>query len=108
MFEYLRPAYHPGRTPAPTSRRWRSEAVVKVSAWLRAQLVLAGVMGTFAGRRPWIDGRSRSFTVSRALVAAVGETIPDLSGRSSAASPRNRRRFAVTVSQPKLALMVAR
>ena len=49
-------------------------AVVKVSAWLRANLVLAGVMGTFTAvglgflRVPYF------YVV--ALVAAIGETVP--------------------------------
>src|SRR5262249_5526525 len=50
------------------------EAVVKVSAWLRAQIVLAGVMGTFAAVGLGFMGVPYFYVV--ALVAAVGETIP--------------------------------
>lgn len=50
------------------------EAVVKVSAWLRAQVMLAGVMGTFAAVGLGLMGVPYFYVV--ALVAAVGETIP--------------------------------
>src|SRR5207247_3266218 len=50
------------------------EAVLKVSAWLSAQFVLAGVMGTFAAVGLGLMG-VRFFCVV-ALVAAIGETIP--------------------------------
>ncbi len=50
------------------------EAVVKVSAWLRAQLVLAGVMGTFAAVGLGLLGEPYFYVL--ALIAAVGETIP--------------------------------
>jgi predicted PurR-regulated permease PerM len=50
------------------------EAVIKVSAWLRAQLVLAGVMGLFAAAGLWLLGVPYFYVV--ALIAAVGETIP--------------------------------
>jgi len=50
------------------------EAVTKVSAWLRAQLVLAGVMGTFAAIGLGLFGVPYFYVV--ALIAAVGETIP--------------------------------
>lgn len=50
------------------------EAVVKVSAWLRAQVLLAGVMGTFAAIGLALLGVPYFYVV--ALVAAVGETIP--------------------------------
>ena len=49
-------------------------AVVKVSAWLRAQLVLAGLMGVFAALGLGLLGEPYSYVV--ALIAAVGETIP--------------------------------
>jgi predicted PurR-regulated permease PerM len=49
-------------------------AVEKVSAWLRAQLVLAGVMGTFAAVGLGLMGEPYFYVV--ALVAAIGETIP--------------------------------
>lgn len=51
-----------------------SEAVIKVSAWLRAQVVLAGAMGTFAALGLGFMGVPYFYVV--ALVAAVGETIP--------------------------------
>jgi predicted PurR-regulated permease PerM len=49
-------------------------SVLKVSAWLRAQLVLAGVMGVCAGIGLGILGEPYFYVV--ALIAAVGETIP--------------------------------
>ena len=48
--------------------------MTKVSAWLRAQLVLAGVMGTFAAVGLGLMGEPFFYVV--ALVAAIGETIP--------------------------------
>lgn len=59
------------RAPVATAAR---EAVRKVSAWLRAQLVLAGVMGVCAGVGLALLGEPYFFVV--ALVAAAGETIP--------------------------------
>jgi predicted PurR-regulated permease PerM len=50
------------------------EAVLKVSAWLGAQFVLAGVMGTFAAVGLGLLGVPYFYVV--ALVAAIGETIP--------------------------------
>jgi len=50
------------------------EAVRKVSAWLRAQLLLAGVMGVFAGVGLWLIGEPFFYVI--ALIAAIGETIP--------------------------------
>jgi predicted PurR-regulated permease PerM len=50
------------------------EIVRKVSAWLRAQLTLAGVMGVFAAVGLGLMGEPYYYVV--ALVAAVGETIP--------------------------------
>jgi predicted PurR-regulated permease PerM len=76
------------------------EAVVKVSAWLRAQFVLAGVMGTFAAVGLGLMGVPFFYVV--ALVAAIGETIPivgPIIGGVTAIA------VAITVS-PKLALMV--
>jgi predicted PurR-regulated permease PerM len=76
------------------------EAVAKVSAWLRAQLVLAGVMGLFAAAGLWLLGVPYFYVV--ALIAAVGETIPIVGpviGGISAVA------VALTVS-PKLALPV--
>ncbi len=49
-------------------------AVMKVSAWLRAQLVLAGVMATFAAVGLGLLRVPYFYVI--ALVAAVGETIP--------------------------------
>jgi predicted PurR-regulated permease PerM len=49
-------------------------AVGKVSAWLRAQFVLAGVMGLFAAVGLGLMGEPYFYVV--ALIAAVGETIP--------------------------------
>ena len=49
-------------------------AVAKVSAWLRAQLILAGVMGICAGLG--LGLLSAPYFYVLALVAAVGETIP--------------------------------
>ena len=49
-------------------------SVRKVSAWLRAQLVLAGVMGLFAAVGLGLLGEPFFYVV--ALIAAVGETIP--------------------------------
>jgi len=76
------------------------EAVSKVSAWLRAQFVLAGVMGTFAAVGLAFMGVPYFYVV--ALIAAVGETIPIVGpviGGITAVA------VAITVS-PKLALTV--
>jgi predicted PurR-regulated permease PerM len=50
------------------------EAVLKVSAWLRAQFLLAGAMGTFTAVGLGLMGVPYFYVV--ALVAAIGETIP--------------------------------
>lgn len=50
------------------------ESVRKVSAWLRAQLTLAGVMGVFAAVGLGLMGEPYFYVI--ALIAAVGETIP--------------------------------
>ena len=50
------------------------EAVLKVSAWLRAQLTLAGVMGVFAAVGLGLMGEPYFYVI--ALIAAIGETIP--------------------------------
>jgi predicted PurR-regulated permease PerM len=74
--------------------------VAKVSAWLRAQFILAGVMGTFAAIGLGLMGVPYFYVI--ALVAAVGETIPIVGpviGGITAVA------VAITVS-PKLALMV--
>jgi predicted PurR-regulated permease PerM len=76
------------------------EAVLKVSAWLRAQFVLAGVMGTFTAIGLGLMGVPYFYVV--ALVAAIGETIPIIGpiiGGITAIT------VAVTVSA-KLAIMV--
>src|SRR5262249_10948331 len=76
------------------------EGVAKVSAWLRAQLVLAGVMGVFAAVGLGLMGEPYFYVV--ALIAAIGETIPvvgPIIGGITAVV------VAITVS-PKLALSV--
>jgi len=76
------------------------EAVTKVSAWLRAQLTLAGVMGVFAAIGLWLMGVPYFYVI--ALIAAIGETIPIVGpviGGVTAVA------VAITVS-PKLALTV--
>jgi predicted PurR-regulated permease PerM len=72
MFEYLIRFVPAGRR-ADVSTAAR-QAVTKVSAWLRAQFVLAGVMGTFAAIGLGLMGEPYFYVV--ALVAAIGETIP--------------------------------
>jgi predicted PurR-regulated permease PerM len=75
-------------------------AVERVSAWLSAQVILAGVMGTFAAVGMGLLGVPYFYVV--ALIAAVGETIPILgpiiAGVTAVA-------IAFTVS-PQLALTV--
>jgi len=98
MFDYLMRFVPAGRRSdvAMAAR----EAVSKVSAWLRAQFVLAGVMGTFAAAGLWWMGVPYFYVI--ALVAAIGETIPVIGpviGGIVAVS------VALTVS-PKLALTV--
>jgi predicted PurR-regulated permease PerM len=98
MFEYVIrfvPAGHRG--DVATAAR---EAVAKVSAWLRAQFVLAGVMGTFAAVGLGLMSVPYFYVV--ALVAAIGETIPIIGpiiGGITAVA------VALTVS-PKLAFTV--
>jgi predicted PurR-regulated permease PerM len=98
MFGYLVRFVPAGRrADVATAAR---EAVIKVSAWLRAQFVLAGVMGTFAAVGLGVMGVPYFYVV--ALVAAIGETIPivgPIIGGVTAVA------VALTVS-PKLALMV--
>jgi predicted PurR-regulated permease PerM len=63
--------------PEPTRKRFVTvarESVDKVSAWLRAQFILAGVMAAFAGVGLGLMGVPYFYVV--ALMAAVGETIP--------------------------------
>ena len=76
------------------------QAVYKVSAWLRAQFILAGVMGTFSAVGLALMGVPYFYVI--ALVAAIGETIPIVGpviGGITAVA------VAISVS-PKLALMV--
>ena len=98
MFEYLvRFVPHGRRGDVATAAR---QGVAKVSAWLRAQFILAGVMGTFAAIGLGLMGVPYFYVV--ALVAAVGETIPIVGpviGGLAAVG------VAITIS-PKLALMV--
>ena len=98
MFQYLiRFVPEQRRTDVAVAAR---EAVVKVSAWLRAQVILAGVMGTFAALGLGFMGVPYFYVV--ALVAAVGETIPivgPIIGGVTAVA------VALTAS-PKLALTV--
>jgi predicted PurR-regulated permease PerM len=98
MFEYLVRFVPAGRrADVATAAR---QAVSKVSAWLRAQLVLAGVMGTFAAIGLGLMGVPFFYVI--ALVAAIGETIPIVGpvvGGITAVA------VAITVSA-KLAVMV--
>jgi predicted PurR-regulated permease PerM len=98
MFEYVSRFIPPARRGDVANAA--REAVVKVSAWLRAQFVLAGVMGTFAAVGLFVMGVPYFYVV--ALIAAVGETIPivgPIVGGVTAVV------VALSVS-PKLALMV--
>ena len=98
MFEYL-------VRFVPLSRRGdvatvARQAVSKVSAWLRAQFILAGVMGTFSAVGLGLMGVPYFYVI--ALIAAIGETIPIVGpvvGGITAVA------VAISVS-PKLALMV--
>jgi len=98
MFEYLVRFVPLGRRgDVGTAAR---QGVAKVSAWLRAQFILAGVMGTFAAIGLGLMGVPYFYVI--ALIAAVGETIPIVGpviGGITAVA------VAITVS-PKLALMV--
>ena len=98
MFEYLVRFVPPGRrADVATAAR---QGVSKVSAWLRAQFILAGVMGTFSAVGLGLMGVPYFYVI--ALVAAIGETIPIVGpviGGVTAVA------VAITVS-PKLALMV--
>lgn len=76
------------------------ESVAKVSAWLRAQLVLAGVMGTFTAIGLGLLKVPYFYVV--ALIAAVGETIPIVGPIIAGVTA-----VAVSLSvSPKLALAV--
>jgi predicted PurR-regulated permease PerM len=72
MFEYI-VRFVPAGRRADVATAGRA-AVLRVSAWLRAQLVLAGVMGTFAAAGLWLMSVPYFYVI--ALVAALGETIP--------------------------------
>ncbi len=98
MFDYFVRFAPPARRPDLTIAA--REMVSKVSAWLRAQFVLAGVMGTFSAIGLWLMGVPYFYVI--ALVAAIGETIPIIGpviGGVTAVA------VAISVS-PKLALMV--
>jgi len=72
LFQYLtRFVPRPQREHFVTASR---EAVTKVSAWLGAQFILAGVMGTFAAIGLGLMRVPYFYVI--ALIAAVGETIP--------------------------------
>lgn len=97
MFEYLI-RFVPADRRGEAARAAR-QAVVKVSGWLQAQLILAGTMGVFATVGLWWMGVPYFYVLG--LVAAVGETIPVLGpiiGGTAAVGT------ALVVS-PKLALM---
>jgi predicted PurR-regulated permease PerM len=72
MFESLMRFVPAGRRADVTTAA--REAVIKVSAWLRAQFVLAGVMGVFVAIGLYFLGVPYFYVI--ALVAAIGETIP--------------------------------
>ncbi len=98
MFEYLVRFAPAGRRAdlAVASR----QGVAKVSAWLRAQFILAGMMGTFSAIGLGLMGVPYYYVI--ALVAAIGEMIPIVGpviGGVTAVA------VAITVS-PKLALIV--
>ena len=98
MFEYLVRFVPTNRRAdvAPAAR----QAGSTVSAWLRAQLLLAGVMGLFAAAGLGLMGVPYFYVI--ATVAAIGETIPIVGpvvGGITAVA------VAITVS-PKLAMMV--
>jgi predicted PurR-regulated permease PerM len=72
MFEYVIRFVPAGRrADVATAAR---QAVTKVSAWLRAQFLLAGVMGVTAGIGLWLMDVPYAYVI--ALIAAIGETIP--------------------------------
>jgi predicted PurR-regulated permease PerM len=98
MFEYLvRFAPAGRRSDIAVAAR---QGVAKVSAWLRAQFILAGMMGTFSAIGLGLMGVPYYYVI--ALVAAIGEMIPIVGpviGGVTAVA------VAITVS-PKLALIV--
>jgi predicted PurR-regulated permease PerM len=98
MFEYLVRFVPRGRRADLATAA--TQSVSKVSAWLRAQFILAGVMGTFAAIGLGLLGVPYFYVI--ALIAAIGETIPIVGpviGGVTAVA------VALTVS-PKLALIV--
>jgi predicted PurR-regulated permease PerM len=72
MFDYL-VRFVPAGRRADVAAAAR-DAVMKVSAWLRAQFLLAAVMGLFTAVGLGLMGVPYFYVV--ALVAALGETIP--------------------------------
>jgi predicted PurR-regulated permease PerM len=98
MFEYIvRFVPHGRRADVTVAAR---QSVEKVSAWLRAQFILAGVMGTFSAIGLGLMGVPYFYVI--ALIAAIGETIPIVGPVIGGATAVV---VALTVS-PKLALMV--
>jgi predicted PurR-regulated permease PerM len=98
MFEYISRFIPLGRRSDVSAAA--RQAVSKVSAWLRAQALLAGLMGTFVAIGLGVMGVPYFYVV--ALIAAIGETIPIVGpviGGTAAVL------VAITVS-PKLAFMV--
>ena len=98
MFDYLVRFVPAGRRGGVVTVA--RQAVIKVSAWLRAQFILAGVMGTFSAIGLGLMGVPYFYVI--ALVAAIGETIPMVGpviGGITAMA------VAISVS-PQLALMV--
>jgi len=89
--------------PEESRERFETAAqhsVQKVSAWLGAQFILAGVMGTFAAVGLALMGLPYFYVV--ALIAALGETVP-IVGPLVAGATAVIVAFSVS---PKLALMV--
>jgi len=97
MFDYFIRFVPPERRGAVSTAA--RQAVVKVSAWLQAQFVLAGTMGLFVTAGLWWMGVPYFYVL--ALVAAVGETIPVVGPIIGGIAA-----VAVSLSvSPKLALM---
>jgi len=72
LMRYVTAFVPPHQRPRVTAAA--AASVNKVSAWLRGQLILAGLMGTFAAVGLTILHVPYAYVV--ALIAAVGETIP--------------------------------
>jgi predicted PurR-regulated permease PerM len=98
MFEYL-VRFAPAGKRADLAVAAR-QGVAKVSAWLRAQFILAGMMGTFSAIGLGLMGVPYFYVI--ALIAAVGETIPIVGPVIGGVTAVG---VAITVS-PKLAVMV--